>query len=73
MDARLLTDPECQEGDSVDRRTVRGGSWRDQAAFLRAATRHAGSAYDKKNYYFDVNEDIYGKAMIGFRCARPGN
>jgi len=69
----LLTDPECTSGTDPNKRSVRGGSWRDQSAFLRAATRHSGDAHDPVNYYFDDTGDVVGKATIGFRCARPGN
>lgn len=75
--APLLLDPECTTGKRGTLvHTVRGGSWRDQSGFLRAATRHFGWANGeptatKPSPYFDD----YGTdgATIGFRCARPGN
>lgn len=73
----LLVDPECTSGGRANARTVRGGSWRDQAGFLRAATRHFGFANGDKTSSgtFSPYIDDYGTngATIGFRCMRPAN
>ena len=76
----LVSDPLCDAPGEL--RSVRGGSFRDQAAFLRAATRHYGyrngdpSTKDPDNPtgrlspYVDESGATQNGQAIGFRCAR---
>jgi formylglycine-generating enzyme len=76
--APLLHDPVCQSSNfDPTARPLRGGGWRDEASFLRAATRHYGHADGEPApappgtvYTDDYTNLIYGE-LVGFRCARP--
>lgn len=69
--APLLFDPVCASGPDSKERSVRGGGWNDEPAFLRAASRHHGPAHDVLAYYMDDYPGLEGGGVIGFRCARP--
>ena len=79
--AAVLHDPVCNTQGGTNERAVRGGGWRDEPSFLRAATRHFGYAAGDPNnqnvagfptaYYDDYGRDLNGEG-IGFRCSRSG-
>lgn len=59
--SNVFVDPVCDTpGALAAARSVRGGSWVQDRAFLRAAYRKSRAPDDKERY------------VVGFRCARPG-
>ena len=54
-------------GCDSDYRVIRGGSWHQNAQFLRAADRIAREAYDRRGqfYFFHGSNDF----ALGFRLA----
>jgi hypothetical protein len=76
-----LHDPVCDTQGKTLERAVRGGGWRDEPNFLRAATRHFGyEGGDPNNQdvagfpspYVDDYGGLANGEGIGFRCSRPG-
>ncbi len=58
--SNVFVDPVCDTpGTAASARSIRGGSWVQDRAFLRAAYRQARAPDEKERY------------VVGFRCARP--
>jgi sulfatase modifying factor 1 len=59
VESNLFVDPVCEQPGEVGDRSVRGGSWVQDRAFLRAAYRSLRAPDDPS-------------LVVGFRCARDG-